>query len=332
MYAIAFRKAAVTLYDAVRSLRTAARYLQVSYSSISRWVKSLYPSIRGISMPRKLLDMHKQFIKHILTNEPFLCCQDIVSKLFSKFQLSVSRQLVHVCIRKLGFRRVSCKVRGGSPSSTQCRDFVTSIESSRSESPLFVSVDESGFDQRPKPTKVYRPPRSSSITLPLDPNSNSKYTAPPVVIRQAPYVANRKRFNLLLAIASDGSKQHSVFDKSINAAMFADFISQLPYPSGTCILLDNAKIHHTASTRSAALQKGYTLLYIPPYSPELNPVELAFASMKNKYYRLRLYSGYCHSIETIHKLLQQSVSPSGITGYFRETDRYTSALKQRLGI
>lgn len=152
----------------------------------------------------------------------------------------------------------------------------------------------------------------------------------PVVIRQAPRSSRRTRYNLLLAVASDGSQYNTVFDKPINGTSFSDFLSQLPYPSGTCILLDNACFHHTPASKNTANTKGYHLIYLPPYSPELNPVELAFAAMKNRYYRLRMQPDYQHSPQVVTQLIDDSLKPSSIMGFFREANRYISRLKDKL--
>ena len=44
------------------------------------------------------------------------------------------------------------------------------------------------------------------------------------------------------------------------------------------ILLDNAAIHKTPSVRAACQDKGYRLLFTPPYSPEFNPIEMVFGA------------------------------------------------------
>ena len=44
--------------------------------------------------------------------------------------------------------------------------------------------------------------------------------------------------------------------------------------------MDNLSVHKVAGIREAVEARGATLLYLPPYSPDLNPIELAFSKLK----------------------------------------------------
>ncbi len=49
---------------------------------------------------------------------------------------------------------------------------------------------------------------------------------------------------------------------------------------GDLVVLDNLSSHKAAGVREAIEQAGARLLYLPPYSPDLNPIELAFSKLK----------------------------------------------------
>jgi transposase len=49
---------------------------------------------------------------------------------------------------------------------------------------------------------------------------------------------------------------------------------------GDVVVLDNLPAHHVASIREAVAARRAQLFYLPPYSPELNPIEMAFAKLK----------------------------------------------------
>ena len=57
-------------------------------------------------------------------------------------------------------------------------------------------------------------------------------------------------------------------------------------------MLDNASIHKTQDLRAVVLNKGYHLLFTPPYSPEFNPIELVFGQIKNAFYKSRKGSDF----------------------------------------
>lgn len=50
---------------------------------------------------------------------------------------------------------------------------------------------------------------------------------------------------------------------------------------GTVLVLDNARIHHGGNLEQIVSSFGCSLLYLPPYSPELNPIELAWGYLKH---------------------------------------------------
>ncbi len=70
----------------------------------------------------------------------------------------------------------------------------------------------------------------------------------------------------------------------------------MQFAAGTTLLLDNAAIHKTACVRAAADSKGFRLLFTPPYSPELNPIELIFGILKNAFYKRRTTTAFGHDI------------------------------------
>jgi transposase len=49
---------------------------------------------------------------------------------------------------------------------------------------------------------------------------------------------------------------------------------------GDVVIMDNLRSHKVAGVREAIEAAGASLLFIPPYSPDLNPIELAFAKLK----------------------------------------------------
>jgi len=65
-------------------------------------------------------------------------------------------------------------------------------------------------------------------------------------------------------------------------------------PRGSTIVLDNARFHRKAELRDLAAAAGCFVLFLPPYSPDLNPIELFWAWLKQK---LRCVLPYCESLD-----------------------------------
>jgi transposase len=75
----------------------------------------------------------------------------------------------------------------------------------------------------------------------------------------------------------------AVFDGPIDAATFRAYIEQVLVPTlhpGDVVVLDNLAAHKQPEVRRAIEQAGALLRFLPPYSPDFNPIELAFAKLK----------------------------------------------------
>lgn len=74
-----------------------------------------------------------------------------------------------------------------------------------------------------------------------------------------------------------------VLDGAMNGAAFKAYVEQALAPSlepGDIVIMDNLSSHKVAGVREAIKAAGAFLLYLPPYSPDLNPIELAFSKLK----------------------------------------------------
>ena len=81
----------------------------------------------------------------------------------------------------------------------------------------------------------------------------------------------------------DGLIAPLVLDGPMNGAAFRAYVEQALVPElerGDIVVLDNLPAHKVAGVREAIEGAGATLLFLPPYSPDFNPIELAFAKLK----------------------------------------------------
>ncbi len=69
-------------------------------------------------------------------------------------------------------------------------------------------------------------------------------------------------------------------NSNVNGDVFADFINGLSYPKGTNVVMDNASIHKTEKVLKTIQEKGYNVHFIPPYSPDFNPIKNVFGIIK----------------------------------------------------
>ena len=74
-----------------------------------------------------------------------------------------------------------------------------------------------------------------------------------------------------------------VLDGPMNAECFLAYVEQVLVPTlspGDIVIMDNLSSHKGTAIRKAIEAAGAELRYLPPYSPDLNPIEHAFAKLK----------------------------------------------------
>jgi len=74
-----------------------------------------------------------------------------------------------------------------------------------------------------------------------------------------------------------------LLDGPMNGPAFRAYVEQVLVPEltpGDIVVLDNLSAHKVAGVRQAIEAAGARLLYLPPYSPDFNPIEMAFSKLK----------------------------------------------------
>mgnify|MGYP002777162564 FL=1 len=88
----------------------------------------------------------------------------------------------------------------------------------------------------------------------------------------------------LAALRHDRIDAPWVFDGPINAEIFRTYVEQVLVPTlhpGDIVILDNLGSHKAPAIRAAIRATGARLWFLPPYSPDLNPIEQVFAKLKH---------------------------------------------------
>lgn len=81
----------------------------------------------------------------------------------------------------------------------------------------------------------------------------------------------------------DGLSAPIVLDGPMNGAAFLAYVEQFLVPTlrpGDVVIMDNLPAHRVSGVREAIEAAGATRLFLPPYSPDFNPIEQAFAKLK----------------------------------------------------
>ena len=153
--------------------------------------------------------------------------------------------------------------------SIQLQTFIKQISSLKNEE--IVCIDETGFCNVGNTIYRYFPagkiPKSISVT-------------------------RRESRSLIMAIHPiNGIINHTLQKKPFNSISFLDYIKTLipELPIGTkALLMDNVSFHKTRAVQALLSENNITPLFIPPYTPQCNPIEEVFSVLKNIFRSLEL--------------------------------------------
>jgi transposase len=122
------------------------------------------------------------------------------------------------------------------------------------------------------------------------------------------------------ALRAAGLVAPMAVDGAITGELFRAYAERVLAPElgpGDVVVMDNLQCHKVAGVAEAIRRAGARLVYLPPYSPDLNPIELAFAKLKAELRRRaertvdRLWAAFGESLDW--------VSPAECRNYFRHS-------------
>ena len=127
-----------------------------------------------------------------------------------------------------------------------------------------------------------------------------------------------KMMTFVAGLRIDGIAAPYVIDGAMDGVTFVTYIKQVLAPTlenGDIVFMDNLRTHKVDGVREALRAAGATVRYLPAYSPDLNPIEQAFAKLK-----AALRKGAARTVKALWKLIGKLVkafAPEECANYFR---------------
>ena len=127
-----------------------------------------------------------------------------------------------------------------------------------------------------------------------------------------------KNTTILSSIQLDGTLHCTTFSGGTTVAHFKQYLKEdlLPHLNGDSVLvMDNMKSHHAKAIKQLLEEAKVRYVYLPPYSPDLNPIENLWSKVKAL---LRKFKA--RTLETLPEAIQRAfraVTPSDCSGWFR---------------
>jgi transposase len=241
----------------VRSVKAIRRNLRLFGSTTA-------PSNRG-GRPRSITPVMLESLLQHLGPDSDRYLEEMVAYFWKEFGVVTTKSSISRTLRSVGWSKKNIR-RVAKERSSELRNFYL-YKLSSFHSYQVVYVDESGCDTR---AGFRRTGWSNRGTTPV----------------QVASFHRGQRYQILPAYTQDGILLSRVFQGSTDRAVFEDFIEQLLHHCGkwpepkSVLIMDNASFHRGPRIRQMCDAAGVKLLYLPPYSPDLNPIEEQFAELK----------------------------------------------------
>jgi transposase len=216
-----------------------------------------------------------------------------------KMGVSGSRMIICRALQKLGLPRKKkskhASQRDTSEVREERREFAEAVETI--EPKRLVFVDETGVTTAMTPT-YGRAPKGERV--------------------EASAPASWESVTVIAAMGLDGVRAPPAFEGAVNAAMFLMYVEQVLVPALRCgdvVIFDNLASHLSRAVSDAIERAGASVLPLPPYSPDFNPIEEMFSKFKEFLRRVGARAKE-HLYDAVGEGLRE-VTPEDILGWFR---------------
>ncbi|WP_166302526.1 IS630 family transposase [Bradyrhizobium sp. 2S1] len=264
------RQRVIAAIDGGMSCRQAAERFGVSAASAIRWrgrlkeVGDIVPKRQGGDRKSQRIEAHSQLILEAVTAKPDITLAELrellkrrgistgiasLWRFFQRRKITLKKKTAH-----------AAEQRRGDINAAREEWFEGQIDL---DPERLVFIDETSANT--KMARLYgRSPRGERCRAAI-PHGHWKTTT------------------FTAGLRSDGLIAPLVLDGPMDGDAFLAYVEQLLAPSlrpGDTVIMDNLPAHKVHGVREAIRAVGASLLYLPPYSPDFNPIEMAFSKLK----------------------------------------------------
>ena len=306
-YSRDLREKIVTAYENHEgSLRKTAERFAVSLGTVSRLVKrfrqtgTLEPKPHGGGQKRKIVGKHLQVFRRLVTEQPDATLPELRERLRRETGLVVGTSTVSLTLKRLGYTRkkktLHATERDQDEDVRKARAAYLKRQPTMKASRL-IFIDETGA--KLNMTRTYaRAPKGTRAegTKPADPG---------------------KGMSAIGALRMKGMVTAMTVDEAVDGEIFKAFVDQLLVPAlkpSDTVLMDNLRAHKVQGIEEAIQSTGAHLQYLPPYSPELSPIEHGWSKLKESLRSLGARTS--HAMQQALKISLEAITESDARGWF----------------
>jgi transposase len=243
------------------------------------------------------------YIKKSLSIQPFQTIRILQNKIHKIFNINITEKNISHYIKLSGFSKKKItkriyNIKNLKEHKLIRKKFKTKVKKLIKKKKKIICLDESGINRN-----LY----SSSGYCKLNRRLVAYYNMKQLI---------QKNNSLLMAIDNDKIIKYKLQEQSFNGSSFEEFIKELINDNNlrdTYLLMDNVAFHKKAI--KIIQDTGNHVLFIPPYSPDLNPIEEVFSSIKTY---IKTYITPLHDRPNINKIINFYIEEKRkLSGYYR---------------
>ena len=239
--------------------------------TLARFRESGTVSKKNHPVPRvfkKLTAPLELTILHLVLERPGIYLQEIASEFLDVMGAEISLSTICRFLRKVGFTRQRLRLAALQRDDFLRSKFVSEVSIYNRDSLIFL--DETGSDKR---------------------NFIRKYgyslRGRPMVCRKL--LVRGKRVSAIAFMSTNGLLDCKTFTGSVDGEVFYNFVQAALLPHlmpfngrnpHRVVVMDNCSIHHVEATVKMIQEVGALVLFLPPYSPDYNPIKELFSKVK----------------------------------------------------
>lgn len=266
------------MYEAGESTRKIAEFTEMSIRSVQKYIKDHISDTEGEKWKkfkpreRSRNDKYQQVVEEIgrvVENDCTLTQKQMIDQLPD--HLKVSTKSVSKALKELGYTKKRLRkvpIERNTPNNIKNRKKFAAKIRQYPDDRLYY-LDETGFNLHTTTNYGYAVQGvTPSIFLPGN---------------------RRPNISVLACICKTGIVHYALQDCAFNTESFVDFLDRAleMIPTNALIVMDNAAFHKSESVKLCFRGTGHEHEYLPPYSPQLNPIEEFFSLLKGEQKKIR---------------------------------------------
>ena len=294
-----------------------ARSLGIDESTVRRVVnifnttglvdKKVYPKDKAF---RKITKTTEFYIVSLVIDRPGIYLREIKDDLYLNLGVDVTESAICVFLHKAGFTRQRLKLYAKQQDGALRVQFATDMSLYTTD--MMVFLDETGIDRRDSL-------RMKGYSLRGKPS------------RKQTLLIRGEHVSALCIMSVEGILACDLVRGGVNGDRFIEFIenSLMPnlMPFNGCnprsvVVMDNCAIHHVQEVTDLIRQTGALVHWLPPYSPDLNPIEEAFSKAKGIMRAMETEMQVLGDIDTIIYSAFSCITSSDCEGWISDSGIY----------